>query len=218
MNAVFALNAEGVLCLTQSVVIPRTRSPVIYRATVASFINRCVTTALLCNTSRIGTKRICARALRVLLVELVARRGESVRIRGEFARCAWVSPRSVDGTGRHGTECKKRLNPVRQSQRPTPASASSPVFCVSCKAGKIDALRRLFGGSAHPGSTMARGSEESGNGSWKKQVDDIRKIFELKEILGTWVWMMLWHCEWRVVKSAYERVNVLQFWSSKFDM
>ncbi|XP_039521955.1 calcium/calmodulin-dependent protein kinase 1Db isoform X2 [Rhinichthys klamathensis goyatoka] len=32
---------------------------------------------------------------------------------------------------------------------------------------------------------MARGSEESGNGSWKKQVDDIRKIFELKEILGT---------------------------------
>ncbi|XP_077066409.1 calcium/calmodulin-dependent protein kinase 1Db isoform X2 [Siphateles boraxobius] len=52
-------------------------------------------------------------------------------------------------------------------------------------AGKIDALRRLFGGNAHPGSTMARGSEESGNGSWKKQVDDIRKIFELKEILGT---------------------------------
>ncbi|KAK7121765.1 hypothetical protein R3I93_022752 [Phoxinus phoxinus] len=32
---------------------------------------------------------------------------------------------------------------------------------------------------------MARGSEESGNGSWKRQVDDIRKIFELKEILGT---------------------------------
>uniref|UniRef100_A0A8C1Y0I6 Calcium/calmodulin-dependent protein kinase 1Db n=1 Tax=Cyprinus carpio TaxID=7962 RepID=A0A8C1Y0I6_CYPCA len=32
---------------------------------------------------------------------------------------------------------------------------------------------------------MARGSEESVNGSWKKQVDDIRKIFEFKEILGT---------------------------------
>uniref|UniRef100_A0A9J7X0V3 Calcium/calmodulin-dependent protein kinase 1Db n=2 Tax=Cyprinus carpio TaxID=7962 RepID=A0A9J7X0V3_CYPCA len=32
---------------------------------------------------------------------------------------------------------------------------------------------------------MARGSEESVNGTWKKQVDDIRKIFEFKEILGT---------------------------------
>lgn len=32
---------------------------------------------------------------------------------------------------------------------------------------------------------MARGNEESANGSWKKQVDDIKKIFELKEILGT---------------------------------
>ncbi|XP_051976219.1 calcium/calmodulin-dependent protein kinase type 1D-like isoform X2 [Xyrauchen texanus] len=32
---------------------------------------------------------------------------------------------------------------------------------------------------------MARGSEESVNGSWKKQVDDIRKIFEIREILGT---------------------------------
>lgn len=50
------------------------------------------------------------------------------------------------------------------------------------KVGKIYALRRLF---ALPGSTMARGSDESVNGSWKKQVDDIRKIFEFKEILGT---------------------------------
>uniref|UniRef100_A0AAR2LNB4 Protein kinase domain-containing protein n=1 Tax=Pygocentrus nattereri TaxID=42514 RepID=A0AAR2LNB4_PYGNA len=32
---------------------------------------------------------------------------------------------------------------------------------------------------------MARGNEESVNGSWKKQVDDIKKIFDLKEILGT---------------------------------
>ncbi|XP_036432337.1 calcium/calmodulin-dependent protein kinase 1Db [Colossoma macropomum] len=32
---------------------------------------------------------------------------------------------------------------------------------------------------------MARGNEESVNGSWKKQVDDIKKIFEFKEILGT---------------------------------
>ncbi|KAJ8006900.1 hypothetical protein DPEC_G00112010 [Dallia pectoralis] len=32
---------------------------------------------------------------------------------------------------------------------------------------------------------MARENGESGNGTWKKQVDDIKKIFELKEILGT---------------------------------
>ncbi|KAI5614850.1 calcium/calmodulin-dependent protein kinase 1Db isoform long [Silurus asotus] len=32
---------------------------------------------------------------------------------------------------------------------------------------------------------MAKGNEDSAKGSWKKQVDDIKKIFELKEILGT---------------------------------
>uniref|UniRef100_A0A8C7CXR4 Calcium/calmodulin-dependent protein kinase 1Da n=1 Tax=Oncorhynchus kisutch TaxID=8019 RepID=A0A8C7CXR4_ONCKI len=32
---------------------------------------------------------------------------------------------------------------------------------------------------------MARENGESGKGTWKKQVDDIKKIFELKEILGT---------------------------------
>ncbi|XP_036373945.1 calcium/calmodulin-dependent protein kinase type 1D-like isoform X1 [Megalops cyprinoides] len=32
---------------------------------------------------------------------------------------------------------------------------------------------------------MARENGESGTGSWKKQVDDIKKIFEFKEILGT---------------------------------
>lgn len=32
---------------------------------------------------------------------------------------------------------------------------------------------------------MAKGNEGSGKGSWKKQVDDIKRIFELKEILGT---------------------------------
>ncbi|KAK3526302.1 hypothetical protein QTP70_022690 [Hemibagrus guttatus] len=32
---------------------------------------------------------------------------------------------------------------------------------------------------------MAKGNEDSGKGSWKKQVDDIKKIFEFKEILGT---------------------------------
>lgn len=98
-----------------------------------------------------------------------------------ISRCASVSPRS---TGRHETECGQRLKSGRQSQRAILAFASLSV-CVSSKAGKIDALRRLFGGSALPGSTMARGSEESVNGSWKKQVDDIRKIFEFKEILGT---------------------------------
>ena len=37
-----------------------------------------------------------------------------------------------------------------------------------------------------PGSaTMARENGESGKDSWKKQVDDIKKIFEFKEILGT---------------------------------
>nr|XP_029504074.1 calcium/calmodulin-dependent protein kinase type 1D-like [Oncorhynchus nerka] len=32
---------------------------------------------------------------------------------------------------------------------------------------------------------MDRENGESGKGTWKKQVDDIKKIFELKEILGT---------------------------------
>ncbi|KAL0962843.1 hypothetical protein UPYG_G00346230 [Umbra pygmaea] len=32
---------------------------------------------------------------------------------------------------------------------------------------------------------MARENGDSGKGTWKKQVDDIKKIFELKEILGT---------------------------------
>ncbi|CAB1345862.1 unnamed protein product [Coregonus sp. 'balchen'] len=32
---------------------------------------------------------------------------------------------------------------------------------------------------------MALENGDSGKGTWKKQVDDIKKIFELKEILGT---------------------------------
>lgn len=63
------LDAAGVPFLTQSVqpsvVIPHTRSSVIYRATVASFVNRCGTAALLRNTSRTRNHAF-ARALHVL--------------------------------------------------------------------------------------------------------------------------------------------------------
>jgi len=44
-------------------------------------------------------------------------------------------------------------------------------------------------------STMAReNGEAGGNCSWKKQVDDIKEMFEFKEVLGTWVTLFrLWH-------------------------
>ncbi|CDR00017.1 unnamed protein product [Oncorhynchus mykiss] len=32
---------------------------------------------------------------------------------------------------------------------------------------------------------MASENGESGGGSWKKNVDDIKKVFEFKEVLGT---------------------------------
>lgn len=32
---------------------------------------------------------------------------------------------------------------------------------------------------------MAKENGESGDGSWKKHVDDIKKIFDFKEVLGT---------------------------------
>ncbi|XP_062849347.1 calcium/calmodulin-dependent protein kinase 1Db [Trichomycterus rosablanca] len=37
----------------------------------------------------------------------------------------------------------------------------------------------------HPCADMAKGNDKSANSSWKKQVDDIKKIFDFKEILGT---------------------------------
>lgn len=39
--------------------------------------------------------------------------------------------------------------------------------------------------AAFRGCTMARENGDSGKCSWKKQVDDIKKIFDFKEILGT---------------------------------
>lgn len=99
------------------------------RATVASFVDRCGTAALLRNTSR-TRNHACARALHVLSVQL--ERGESVR-RDWISRCASVSPRSAGGTvtGRHETECGQRLKPVTQSQRPILACAALSV-CVLC--------------------------------------------------------------------------------------
>lgn len=38
-----------------------------------------------------------------------------------------------------------------------------------------------------PRCDMAKENGEFGDGSWKKHVDDIKKTFDFKEVLGTWV-------------------------------
>lgn len=39
--------------------------------------------------------------------------------------------------------------------------------------------------ASHQRCEMAKENGESGDGSWKKHVDDIKKIFDFKEVLGT---------------------------------
>lgn len=134
------LDAAGVPFLTQSVqpsaVIPHTRSALIYRATVASSVNRCGRAALLCNTSRTRNHAF-ARALHVLLVQLervsssrwVSEAGSAIGLVAVRRSVLVLFGGTV--TGRHETECGQRLKPVTESQRAILAFAALSV-CVLC--------------------------------------------------------------------------------------